>query len=58
MAGGGGQGQSSLAPPPQEPPQPQGLPAHLTQGVGLNTGPPAAQHAPFGGYQPPPVNGK
>lgn len=55
MAGGRGEG---LAAPPQEPPQPQGLPAHLTQGSGLNTGPPQAQHQPYSGYQSAPgVNG-
>lgn len=51
MAGGGAQGPSALGPPPQEPQQPQGLPAHLTQGAGLNTGPQPSQHAPsFAGY--------
>ncbi|KAH8724716.1 WD40-repeat-containing domain protein [Phaeosphaeriaceae sp. PMI808] len=53
MAGGGG-----LAPPPQEPQQPQGVPAHLPQGgppPGLNPAPGPPQH--FGGYQAPAVNG-
>lgn len=56
----GGQGQAPLGPPPQEPQQPQGLPAHLTQGAGLNTGPPPP-HAGFGAYQPvpgPALNGE
>lgn len=56
MAGGAGQGGPGLAPPPQEPAQPQGLPPHLSQGPpSLNAapaGPP--QPPPFGGYQPPP----
>ena len=47
MQGGGGQGQSSLAPPPQEPQQPQGMPPHLTQNSGLSTGPQPPQHQPY-----------
>lgn len=61
MAGNAAQGGPGLAPPPQEqPPQGQGLPAHLQQGPpGLNPAPGPPQHAPFGGYgQPAPgVNG-
>ncbi|KAL9081580.1 MAG: hypothetical protein Q9159_007244 [Coniocarpon cinnabarinum] len=67
MQGGGGQGQSSLAPPPQEPQQPQGMPPHLTQNSGLSTGPQPPGHQPYpypgngvngfgGGPQPPPIN--
>ncbi|KAF2463754.1 WD40 repeat-like protein [Lindgomyces ingoldianus] len=57
MAGSAAQGGPGLAPPPQEPPQPQGLPPHMPQGPpGLNTAPGPPQH--FGGYQPgPSVNG-
>lgn len=58
MAGGGAQGQSSLAPPPQEPPQPQGMPAHLTQGSGLSTGPQPPQHQPYPGYGGQGMNGE
>lgn len=60
MAGSASQGGPGLAPPPQEPQQPQGLPPHMgPQGPppGLNPAPGPPQH--FGGYQPPPsVNGK
>ncbi len=60
MAGSAAQGGPGLAPPPQEPPQPQGMPPHLggPQGPpGLNPAPGPPQH--FGGYQPgpPSVNG-
>ena len=51
MAGGGAQGPTALGPPPPEPQQPQGLPGHLTQGAGLNTGHQMAQHQGFAGYQ-------
>lgn len=57
MAGGGAQGQASLAAPPQEPQQPQGMPAHLTQVSGLSTGPQLPQHQPYPGYQGPGMNG-
>jgi glucose repression regulatory protein TUP1 len=57
MAGGSNQG---LAPPPQEPQQPQGMPAHIPGPhgpPGLNPPPGAPQH--FGGYPPgPSVNGE
>ncbi|ORY17692.1 transcriptional repressor rco-1 [Clohesyomyces aquaticus] len=58
MAGSAAQGGPGLAPPPQEPPQPQGMPPHLPQGPpGLNPAPGPPQH--FGGYQPgPSVNGR
>lgn len=59
MAGSAAQGGPGLAPPPQEPQQPQGMPPHLgPQGPpGLNPAPGPPQH--FGGYQPgPAVNGK
>jgi glucose repression regulatory protein TUP1 len=60
MAGSASQGGPGLAPPPQEPPQPQSLPPHMgPQGPppGLNPPPGPPQH--FGGYQPAPsVNGK
>jgi glucose repression regulatory protein TUP1 len=61
MAGSAAQGGPGLAPPPQEPQQPQGMPPHLgPQGPpGLNPAPGPPQH--FGGYQPggpPSVNGK
>lgn len=58
MAGSAAQGGPGLAPPPQEPQQPQGMPPHLgPQGPpGLNPAPGPPQH--FGGYQPgPSVNG-
>ncbi|KAF1915721.1 transcriptional repressor rco-1 [Ampelomyces quisqualis] len=58
MAGSAAQGGPGLAPPPQEPQQPQGMPPHLgPQGPpGLNPAPAPPQH--FGGYQPgPSVNG-
>jgi glucose repression regulatory protein TUP1 len=60
MAGGAAQGGPGLAPPPQEPQQPQGMPPHLGGGPqgppGLNPAPGPPQH--FGGYQPgPSVNG-
>ncbi|KAF2733493.1 transcriptional repressor rco-1 [Polyplosphaeria fusca] len=59
MAGSASQGGPGLAPPTQEPQQPQGLPAHIPQGPpGLTPGAPGPpQH--FGGYgQPgPSVNG-
>lgn len=58
MAGSASQGGPGLAPPPQEPQQPQGMPPHLgPQGPpGLNPAPGPPQH--FGGYQPgPSVNG-
>ncbi|KAF2151133.1 WD40 repeat-like protein [Myriangium duriaei CBS 260.36] len=62
MAGATAQGGPGLAPPPQDQPQGQGLPAHLQQGPpGLNPAPGPPQHAPFGGYGQPPapgVNGK
>ncbi|KAF2811449.1 WD40 repeat-like protein [Mytilinidion resinicola] len=59
MAGSAAQGGPGLAPPPQEQPQPQGLPPHMPQGPpGLNPAPGPPSHAPFGGYQPAPaVNG-
>ncbi|KAF2176262.1 WD40 repeat-like protein [Zopfia rhizophila CBS 207.26] len=51
MAGGAAQGGPGLAPPPQEPQQPQGLPPHMPQGPpGLNPPPGPPQHTPFGGY--------
>lgn len=61
--GAGGQGQQSLAQqPPPEPSQPQGLPAHLPQNAGINTGPQLPGHQPAGdlGYRPAPapLNGK
>jgi glucose repression regulatory protein TUP1 len=56
---GNNQGGPGLAPPPQEPQQPGGLPPHLAgpQGPpGLNPAPGPPQH--FGGYpQGPSVNG-
>ncbi|KAI9719012.1 MAG: general transcription repressor [Chrysothrix sp. TS-e1954] len=59
MAGAGGaQGDPRLAPPPQEPPQHQGLPAHLTQVSGLNTGPQPPTHQPsYPNYNGPAMNG-
>lgn len=59
MAGAAAQGGPGLAPPPQEPPQGQGMPGHMAQGPpGLNAAPGPPAH--FGGYaQPAPsVNGK
>ena len=60
MAGSASGGGPGLAPPPQEPQQPQGLPPHMgPQGPpsGLNPAPGPPPH--FGGYQPAPsVNGK
>jgi glucose repression regulatory protein TUP1 len=61
MAGSAAQGGPGLAPPPQEPPQPQGMPPHLGPGgppTGLNPAPGPPQH--FAGYQqgPSAVNGK
>lgn len=60
MAGSASQGGPGLAPPPQEPQQPQGMPPHLggPQGPpGLNPAPGPPQH--FTGYQPgPPANGE
>jgi glucose repression regulatory protein TUP1 len=56
MTGNANQG---LAPPPQEPQQPQGLPPHIgPQGPpGLNPAPGPPQH--FAGYPPgPAVNGE
>ncbi|KAF1346717.1 WD40-repeat-containing domain protein [Delphinella strobiligena] len=58
MAGAAAQGGPGLAPPPQEPPQGQGMPGHMAQGPpGLNAAPGPPAH--FGGYaQPAPsVNG-
>ncbi|KAF2819128.1 WD40 repeat-like protein [Ophiobolus disseminans] len=58
MAGSAAQGGPGLAPPPQEPQQPQGMPPHLgPQGPpGLNPAPGPPPH--FTGYQPgPAVNG-
>lgn len=60
MAGSAAGGGPGLAPPSQQDPQqPQGLPPHAPQGPpGLNPVPGPPQHAPFGGYQPPPaING-
>ncbi|KAF2203445.1 WD40 repeat-like protein [Delitschia confertaspora ATCC 74209] len=58
MAGNAAQGPPNLAPPPQEQPQPQGLPPHGPQGPpGLNPVPGPPQHTPFGGYQGPAMNG-
>ena len=60
MAGNAAQGGPGLAPPSQDPQQPQSLPPHAPQGPpGLNPVPGPPQHAPFGGYQPPPaINGE
>ncbi|KAF2866526.1 WD40-repeat-containing domain protein [Massariosphaeria phaeospora] len=58
MAGSASQGGPGLAPPPQEPQQPQALPPHMgPQGPpGLNPPPGPPQH--FGGYQAgPSING-
>lgn len=60
MAGSAAQGGPGLAPPPQEPQQPQGMPPHLGGGPqgppGLNPAPGPPQH--FGGYPPnPSANG-
>lgn len=53
MSGATAQGGPGLAPPQQEPSQPQGLPPHMPQGPpGLNPAPGPPQHAPFGGYGP------
>ncbi|KAF2421256.1 WD40 repeat-like protein [Tothia fuscella] len=52
MAGTAAQGGPGLAPPPQDPPQAQGLPPHMAQGPpGLNNPPPGPPGPPsFGGY--------
>ncbi|KAF1983443.1 WD40 repeat-like protein [Aulographum hederae CBS 113979] len=56
MTGNAGQGGPGLAPPPQEPIQPQGLPPHMPQGPpGLNPPPGPPQPPPFG--YPPAANG-
>lgn len=55
MSGGGQQG--SLAPPPSQPTQQPGLPAHLTQGMGSHTGPQPPQHQPYPEYAASGVNG-
>ncbi|KAF2004517.1 transcriptional repressor rco-1 [Amniculicola lignicola CBS 123094] len=63
MAGSAAGGGPGLAPPPQEPQQPQGLPPHMPQGPpGLNPAPgPQGPPQHFAGYQPgppAPTNGK
>lgn len=56
MAGGGSQGGPGLAPPP---PEPQGPPAHLSQGPPPGPAPGPPQPVPFGNYpQPPAANGQ
>ncbi|KAF2257501.1 transcriptional repressor rco-1 [Lojkania enalia] len=57
MAGSANQGGPGLEPPPQQPQQQPGLPAHIPQGPpGLNPAPGPPQH--FGGYPAgPSVNG-
>jgi glucose repression regulatory protein TUP1 len=54
---GGAQGGPALAPPPQEPAQPQGLPGHLAQGP---PGPPSGlPQPPYANFPPQaPANGK
>lgn len=61
MAGSANQGGPGLAPPPQDPNPPHGMPPQLGGGPqgppGLNPAPGPPQH--FGGYQPgPSVNGE
>jgi glucose repression regulatory protein TUP1 len=61
MAGGANQGGPALAPPPQEPSQPQGLPGQLASGQGPPGAAPGLPQPPaFGGNfaQPPSANGE
>jgi general transcriptional corepressor TUP1 len=61
MAGGASQGGPALAPPPQEPAQPQGLPGQLASGQGPPGSAPGLPQPPaFGGNfaQPPSANGE